>query len=158
MIRDATFLQTGGWASDAVLVRPTKVLKADQTNWCVDSQQTNVSTWSWIYWSFSLPFTSISVSPVSAILFFLFFFLCVQFILQQAGCFYTFWTFPSYLSLLSLTSIFCFGALFLFPPRLPEPLQRYLPLPICLSSSYHESGAPLCFVHVDERRQEICVV
>lgn len=38
-------------------------------------------------------------------------------------------------SLLSLTSVSCFGALLLFPPRLSEPLQRYLPLYTCLFCS-----------------------
>lgn len=37
VIRDATFLQTGGRGSGAALATPTQVLKADQTNRCVDS-------------------------------------------------------------------------------------------------------------------------
>uniref|UniRef100_A0A671Z031 Trafficking kinesin protein 2 n=1 Tax=Sparus aurata TaxID=8175 RepID=A0A671Z031_SPAAU len=36
--------------------------------------------------------------------------------------------------LLSLTSVSCFGALLLFPPRLSEPLQRYLPIYTFLSA------------------------
>lgn len=132
MIRVATFLWTGGRRSGAALVTSTQVLKVDQTNWCVDSRQTNVLS--------EVDLLKLQLSPSASHLLSS----CLSVSLKQAGCLCTFWTPPYFLS----PSVSCLGALFLFPPRLSEPLQRYLSLSICLfcsatssfSSSVRERG------------------
>lgn len=131
MIRVATFLWTGGRLSCAALVTPTQVLKADQTNRCVDSLTLN---------------KLISLHDVG-LLKLSFFCQCLSlsFSFSLSICFKTGWftSTPSELSPLFLSASLSLAYLALEPPSYSHPGSQSLSkgillfLPACSSLELH---------------------
>ncbi len=195
MIRVATFLWTGGSGSCAALVTHTQVLKADQTNWCVDSLTLNK-----LMFLYDVDLLKLQLSPSAwgtsclSVLLISSFFLSV---FLSRSSFKTSWLLVHLFELSRLLSLsfLSLAYLALEPSSYSHPGSQSLSKGILLSLSAcsalrllhlaplweggfspqcgsrqlhfnldlepfqsHRPAAPLCFLHVDDSRQEICIV